>query len=201
MKKLCLLITCVLTVCSCKYQPANNVAQNAPKDELCAIIEGLLSSNPNAANNEITQNEFKEKGYHAIDSLVNKYKGNEFSMIETIPCNYEMMLEYTSGKNAGKYIVKFGIGKYTSNYKPSYDYDVSFMVYSIVSKEVAATLIEKKNYHLKCRLNGLVNANNFVLPSGKKYEAKPSIYYNKADKKWSFDLGAFVVEDLQFTEM
>lgn len=198
--RFCMFIACVLTISGCKYQAPNNTAQKVTKDVLCQTIEGLLSTNPNAANNEITKQDFIDKSNMTIDSLINEYKGKEFTIIENIPANFEMMLEYKTGANAGNYIVKFDVSGMLSGYRPSYDYDISFMIFSVVSKEVASQLVENKNYYLKCRLNDFVNAKNFTLPSGKKYEDLPSIMYYSGDKKWNFDLGTFLVEDLQFTE-
>lgn len=199
-------ISMVLGGCSSNTNKSNVQIQE-PSFLLKELLDSLLKESPNIMNNDITKQDFA----NVLTTELQKYRGDTLPFLSELPFEFEMSMEYPKSpfdfeseiyKNAGKYVVKFGFGKYSSKCKLSDKYETTFQVFSIVDKSTASQLVDNSLYKINGTFNDFSNCNgSFTLPSGKCFNGYPRISKSSLYEIPSIDLGTLIIENLTFTKI
>lgn len=186
--------------------PKNNEKQQEnPPFALKTFLDNFISENPNIGNNEITLKD----GEGVLCSEIQKNIGDTLAFFSQLPFEFEMAMEYPqspfdfeteSYPNAGKYVIKFGFGEYTSNCTISDNYKVTFQVFAVVGKEIVSPLVKGGLYHINGKFKDFANCHgSFVLPSGKCFDGSPRI--SLLDNKLHFNIGTLILEDITISKI
>lgn len=208
-----LLAVFVLAFSGCSNSQTNKGKSEEGRKEyvLKIMLDSCLNNNPNATNNDITKSILAD----SIKATIQNYIGDTLPFLTDIPVEYEMCLEYPkssfdfeseSFKNAGKYVVKFSFGKYSSKCELSDNYETTFQIFTIMDKVTVSKLIDKELYYVNGKFIDFANntkETGFVLPSGKCLIDYPRVLagYGTYDKKIKIDLGTLVLEDVSFSQI
>lgn len=178
------------------------------KKALAVMLDSCFIAQPNIMNNDITRSIFAD----TITAIFQRYRGKQLPYIADLPVRYEMCLEYkrhfenfeaSVDRNAGKYVVKFGFGKYSSNCKLSDDYETTFQVFALLDKQTASELIEDSLYYIGGIFRDFSNNSSetgFILPDGKCLISYPTVTTSSFNKPF-IDLGTLIIDSLTFTKI
>ena len=163
----------IFASCTAKRTETQSVIKDSPKP-LAVFLDKCLAEQPNALNNEVTRTILAD----TIKTRLLQYQGDTLAILSDLPMKYEMCLQYpprifetfeaSFEKNAGKYVVKFSFGEYTSKCKLSSKYKTTFQVFSILDKETVAMLVDGALYKINGKFRDFANntqETGFVLPS------------------------------------
>lgn len=179
-----------------------------PPKQLAVFLDKCLSEQPNALNNEVTRTILAD----TIRERLLKHQNDTLPILSDLPMKYEMCLQYPprvfetfeaeSDKNAGKYVVKFSFGEYSSKIKLSSKYKTTFQVFAILEKEVVATLVDGALYEINGAFRDFANntqETGFVLPSGKCVISYPNV--TSIDNGPYIDLGTLILDNISFSQI
>lgn len=197
----------IFASCIGKRTETQSEIKDSPK-QLAVFLDKCLSEQPNALNNEVTRTILAD----TIRERLLKYQNDTLPILSDLPMKYEMCLQYpprifetfeaSFEKNAGKYVVKFSFGEYTSKIKLSSKYKTTFQVFTILEKETVATLVDGALYKINGKFRDFANntqKTGFVLPSGKCIISYPSV--TSIDKNPYIDLGTLILDNLSFSKI
>lgn len=197
----------IFASCIGKRMETQSEIKNSPK-QLAVFLDKCLSEQPNALNNEVTRAILAD----TIRERLLKYQNDTLPILADLPMKYEMCLQYpprifetfeaSFEKNAGKYVVKFSFGEYTSKIKLSSKYKTTFQVFTILEKETVATLVDGALYKINGKFRDFANntqKTGFVLPSGKCIISFPSVI--SIDNSPYIDLGTLILDNISFSKI
>lgn len=197
----------IFASCTAKRTETQSVIKDSPK-QLAVFLDKCLAEQPNALNNEVTRTILAD----TIKTRLLKYQGDTLAILSDLPMEYEMCLQYppcifetfeaSFEKNAGKYVVKFSFGEYTSKCKLSSKYKTTFQVFSILDKETVAMLVDGALYKINGKFRDFANntqETGFVLPSGKCIISYPSV--TSIDNSPYIDLGTLILDNISFSKI
>lgn len=177
------ILLAIFASCTGKKTETQSEIKDSPK-QLAVFLDKCLSEQPNALNNEVTRTILAD----TIRERLLKYQNDTLPVLSDLPMEYEMCLQYpprifenfeaSFEKNAGKYVVKFSFGEYTSKINLSSKYKTTFQVFTILEKEAVATLVDGALYKINGKFRDFANntqKTGFVLPSGKCIISYPSV--------------------------
>ena len=197
----------IFSSCTGKRVETQSEIKDSPK-QLAVFLDKCLSEQPNSLNNEVIRTTLSD----TIRERLLKYQGDTLPILSDLPMEYEMCLQYPlrifetfeadCDKNAGKYVVKFSFGEYTSKCKLSPKYKTTFQVFSILDKEAVAMLVDGALYKINGEFRDFANntqKTGFVLPSGKCIISYPSV--TSIDNNPYIDLGTLILDNISFSKI
>lgn len=208
MRKLWLIIG-VISLCllfGCNSSP-NNIkkSQATAQKEFGVFLEAIIQEQPNAGNNEVTRSMLAD----TIKARIQSFKGDTLAILKDLPMEYEMCMEYPRifdsfeseiDKNAGKYIVKFSYMD-SGNHPLTEKCQTAFQVFSVLTKEEVARLIDNTKYYINGTFTDFANNSKetgFRLPGGRCIISYPHVYM--IDGKLKIDCGTLILENLKFRQ-
>lgn len=155
------------------------------------IVDSVLTANPDYKNNDIKEKKVAKEVQSAILAAIKQ----DHNVLTQIPLSFEMMMQ-----KGNKYIIKFELSTIgNSGTKISNKYDIYFNVFTEMTEEEAAELVEKQKYHLSFVSISDVN-NKLVLPSGRTFEDNPRIINGTLGEETSVCPGAFLLKGVKFSK-
>lgn len=201
------ILLAIFASCTGKRTETQSEIKDSPK-QLAVFLDKCLSEQPNALNNEVTRTILAD----TIRERLLKYQNDTLPILSDLPMEYEMCLQYpprifetfeaSFEKNAGKYVVKFSFGENTSKINLSSKYKTTFQVFTILEKEVVATLVDGALYKINGKFRDFANntqKTGFVLPSGKCIISYPSV--TSIDNSPYIDLGTLILDNISFSKI
>lgn len=190
---------CALLIASGCSNPRGNT-ENPTNVTIAPLVDSLLSTMPNAMNNDITRKAFAD----TIAAHVNKYKGGKLPFLSELPVTFHYSepfgkrqfetFDFAPDKNAGRVFVQF-------IYKEDYpDRGLGFSIITALDTEQAANLVDGRQYIIDGTFAGLPNNtdNVFYLPGGTLARNITTVSIESGLPL--IMLGNFIMDNVTFTE-
>ena len=209
MKKLLFIIAMMLPMfvfieCTGKKN-VNAIKTKKPTEQLTIFLNQCLLEHPNALNNEVTRTILADTIRERL------FQNDTLPILSNLPMRYEGCMQYPErvfetfeteyDKNAGKYVVKFSFGEYSSKIKLSSKFESTFQVFTILDKETVGKLVDGDLYNINGKFRDFANntqKTGFVLPNRKCIVDYPRVI--SINNTPYINLGTLVIDDLSFSK-